>query len=649
MRDKAVGTTEAILSDDRATLVSPAQVEENLRLIEDLKFFLATAPANWQKNQIIRRYYLNHDEGFVSCVFWNNLYFITGTDIVRCIVYRFEQFGREITNRKKFEEGIFSDLRSLKCGSDAVLEASKSPFLDFLYKNSCLRTQKKQKVFFWFSVPHDKLFAEALERDMKKESQNQIGTTKSKTEPALSFEYDDSKPLYDQLVDHLEFKKKLYASSEASSIHGGEASSAAQTPLISSQATEVVEPEIFHIKQEDDILNVIPAKEDDDFPLDYFPMQDSKEPFMIDTSIFTNPPESYDNQYLIDQTYAKTPYSAARFIDTDPISNDDEETEEQYVPASDYRAGLAPQTLYVQQSQQQQLHHQVPFSHMMTNGQYYDSQMGEEYEEVPEFSEHAVEAHYTPPYLYQHLPPQHQSYQYYGGGYPPYGVPVIPQGAPSYYYEEQGIPPQYNGTQYYPAFIDEIQEDGDDELYVPFQAPPQYSPFSRGFPSFQAAAPPVQPLSASRLRNQIVPPRASASGRVSKPSVARSLRHQRSQQSLKRIDEDLNKRDVSIGRSSEPATKVPRASSSKDLENIEEGEYNSLPTPESTAPDPWNYNSSNNPQSGSVSSSLAGNGNGNVNREGDGDGKGGEIGDGNVLNDYLEDKIYDEADDQQWK
>lgn len=180
-------------------------IKESLRLIEDLKFFLATAPANWQDNQVIRRYYLNNDEGFVSCVYWNNLYFITGTDIVRCILYKFQHFGRAITDRKKFEEGIFSDLRNLKAGEDAVLENPKSDFLEFLYKNSCLRTQKKQKVFYWFNVPHDKLMADALERDIKKERMGQVPTSVALREPALLFHYeeDKSKSLYEQLSAHL--------------------------------------------------------------------------------------------------------------------------------------------------------------------------------------------------------------------------------------------------------------------------------------------------------------------------------------------------------------------------------------------------------------------------------------------------------------
>ncbi|KAG7195324.1 homeodomain transcription factor ste12 [Scheffersomyces spartinae] len=189
---------------------SSPDILESLRLIEDLKFFLATAPANWHENQVIRRYYLNHDEGFVLCVFWNNLYFITGTDIVRCIVYKFEHFGRKIIDRKKFEEGIFSDLRNLKIGTDAILEAPRSEFLEFLFKNSCLRTQKKQKVFFWFNVPHDKLTADALDRDLKKEKLGQKATTVAVNEPALLFSYDEDKPFLNQLEEHLKAQNAKY-------------------------------------------------------------------------------------------------------------------------------------------------------------------------------------------------------------------------------------------------------------------------------------------------------------------------------------------------------------------------------------------------------------------------------------------------------
>lgn len=58
-------------------------------------------------------------------MYWNGLYHITGTDIIRTLVFRFRAFGRRISNMKKFEEGVFSDLRNLKAGHDATLEVPK--------------------------------------------------------------------------------------------------------------------------------------------------------------------------------------------------------------------------------------------------------------------------------------------------------------------------------------------------------------------------------------------------------------------------------------------------------------------------------------------------------------------------------------------
>ncbi|KAJ6542894.1 hypothetical protein B0H19DRAFT_1380954 [Mycena capillaripes] len=147
----------------------------------------------------LNRFLLPSQE-YVSCVLWNGLYHITGTDIVRGLVFRFEAFSRPVRNMKKFEEGVFSDLRNLKPGADACLEEPKSPFLDLLFKYQCIRTQKKQKVFYWFSVPHDRLFLDALERDLKREKMGLEPTTQITGEPALSFTYDGKKSLYEQFV-----------------------------------------------------------------------------------------------------------------------------------------------------------------------------------------------------------------------------------------------------------------------------------------------------------------------------------------------------------------------------------------------------------------------------------------------------------------
>eukprot|EP00834_Sanchytrium_tribonematis_P002111 NODE_59_length_28102_cov_0.971110.p8 type:complete len:481 gc:universal NODE_59_length_28102_cov_0.971110:2055-613(-) len=137
--------------------------------VERLRYFLGTAPLNWNSNETMRRHLLPNGE-YVSCVFWNNIFHITGTDIIRVLLYRFQAYGRPVRNLKKFEEGVFSDLRNLKSGTDATLEEPRSDFLELLYKNNCIRTQKKQKVFYWYSVEHDRLFVDALERDLKREA-----------------------------------------------------------------------------------------------------------------------------------------------------------------------------------------------------------------------------------------------------------------------------------------------------------------------------------------------------------------------------------------------------------------------------------------------------------------------------------------------
>ncbi|KAJ7127959.1 STE like transcription factor-domain-containing protein, partial [Mycena epipterygia] len=104
-----------------------------------------------------------------------------------------QAFARPVRNMKKFEEGVFSDLRNLKPGADACLEEPNSPFLDLLFKYQCIRTQKKQKVFYWFSVPHDRLFFDALERDLKREKMGLEPTTQITGEPARSFVYDGNR------------------------------------------------------------------------------------------------------------------------------------------------------------------------------------------------------------------------------------------------------------------------------------------------------------------------------------------------------------------------------------------------------------------------------------------------------------------------
>lgn len=464
-----------------------------MRLIDDLKFFLATAPANWQNNQIIRRYYLSTDEGFVSCVYWNNLYFITGTDIVRCVVYRFEQLGREITDRKKFEEGVFSDLRCLKCGTDAILEPSKSPFLEFLYRNSCLRTQKKQKVFFWFSVPHDKLFTDALERDLKKEQVNQLATTKAAKDPALSFTYDPKLLLHDQLEAFVEAQRSTLSPTG----EDDEMTQLSSTPVselgsgnLSPDPIDITQ-QSYYIKEENGTPVLTPAGLEDDFPLDYFPQTtENSSAALLDPSVFITVPEFYDDALLIDQTLAKTPYDK-RF---------DKREEEEEEEMAMYPTHYPPQVpMYPSRYVPQGYYHPQP---QITNGQFYDAQLnGEE------------------AYHHHHHHHHHHPQEFYVPGY---YQPVYP------YYETHGE---------YPAFV-RNEEDGDDQLYDAFERPSQTSsPFGRVFPSFQATAPPQSSRSA-RFPKSATSVKFAHDGRVTKPSTLRQQRNIRKEPKTEVKNED---------------------------------------------------------------------------------------------------------------
>lgn len=173
------------------TTASTTRIEE----IDRLSVFLTTAPTYEME---LSKFLLPTGET-ISCVLWNELYHITGTDIVRSLVSRFESFGRPVRNIKKFEEGVFSDLRNLKPGADACLEEPKSPFLEMLYRNNCIRTQKKQKVFYWYSVPHDRLFLDAMERDLKREQAGTEPTSQAVAEPALSCTLETVRELVESL------------------------------------------------------------------------------------------------------------------------------------------------------------------------------------------------------------------------------------------------------------------------------------------------------------------------------------------------------------------------------------------------------------------------------------------------------------------
>lgn len=103
-----------------------------------------------------------------------------------------------LTRRSKNQRCVHLTLHGSGCSAETH---GQSEFLELLFKYNCIRTQKKQKVFYWFSVPHDRLFLDALDRDLKREKLGVEPTTEAVAEPALSFVYNPNKSLFEQFTE----------------------------------------------------------------------------------------------------------------------------------------------------------------------------------------------------------------------------------------------------------------------------------------------------------------------------------------------------------------------------------------------------------------------------------------------------------------
>jgi hypothetical protein len=133
-----------------------------------LQRFVDVAPTMATEHQAMAYYQLD-EQTRIACVNWKGRLFITGTDIVRYLTSRYEQFtGYPPINIKKFEEGVFSDLRRLSPPQDCHLETTRSDFLVHLFNADRVRSKKKQKVFFWASFARcvNALFCDCIEREL---------------------------------------------------------------------------------------------------------------------------------------------------------------------------------------------------------------------------------------------------------------------------------------------------------------------------------------------------------------------------------------------------------------------------------------------------------------------------------------------------
>lgn len=142
-----------------------------MSVLSQLLSFLSQEPPCSPAQPHLRRLYLPVTPTTsepITCVYYDSRHYVTGTDIIRALVFRFRLEAIPIGSLKKFEEGVFSDLRTLKPGVGAILEAPRSEFLQLLHRFGCIRTQKKQKVFLWKFVDFERLFKEAEKRERKR-------------------------------------------------------------------------------------------------------------------------------------------------------------------------------------------------------------------------------------------------------------------------------------------------------------------------------------------------------------------------------------------------------------------------------------------------------------------------------------------------
>jgi len=110
----------------------------------------------------------------VHCVFWEGVHYITSLDMIKLLkVLSIDEGQGQLheamlrVGEKKFEETVYSVLRQLKLGSGFRMEQARSSMLEWLVRHDCIRTQKKQKVFFWNEVDFQSLAYEIRDRCMR--------------------------------------------------------------------------------------------------------------------------------------------------------------------------------------------------------------------------------------------------------------------------------------------------------------------------------------------------------------------------------------------------------------------------------------------------------------------------------------------------
>jgi transcription factor STE12 len=94
---------------------------------------------------------------------------MTSNDVLKILLFRLEIIGISLTPDmiRKLEVWMLSDLRRLKEGLHWKLEPANSELVLLLTTHKSFKIAKKQKIYHWWSIPHDEILYRCLFRMVK--------------------------------------------------------------------------------------------------------------------------------------------------------------------------------------------------------------------------------------------------------------------------------------------------------------------------------------------------------------------------------------------------------------------------------------------------------------------------------------------------
>lgn len=183
--------TQSVLTPTHTGLIS-CQLSS---ILEQLSYFLVEATHNYPPTFALR-YLVSPDITLyqfilpsgepVSRIRWLGLDYISSTDVIRILSFRFLVLGRRVKDSKQFEIAARSMLRNCPCS--AILGKVRFPLTaDFhanthnislreqselvhaLYAYGGIRTRTTHNVFAWSTFDHNRLFLDLLDKDLSSE------------------------------------------------------------------------------------------------------------------------------------------------------------------------------------------------------------------------------------------------------------------------------------------------------------------------------------------------------------------------------------------------------------------------------------------------------------------------------------------------